>query len=335
MANIVGKSVPSGQLGAHPVEAELVVVGEVDQVQGQSPYGKHKCGNLYTSQKQYKKHGGVLAAQGVETDSDVGGAPPGKVGDESPLGSSANANVEPIVRPVADEGFPMGQLRVDDVDGSVHIRMVSVLTVVELGDGNGEHLEIKIRTTCSHVAEEGAAEDTKGTIGRDGGRKLPCDVVVDAGVVVTDEKSGEGVAKDGPEVPTQSEKGATYDGPMVVGVDAVRYDTHGTEVETSVGPSTQTSVVVEGTVDEGRDGSGNPSPIAMVVMTLDEDSSPASSETGRGSQPPQQHPQCASEVGGNSKFDGGKVTTLYEDSGVSPSEAALGIVSPAKNATEE
>ena len=37
---------------------------------------------------------------------------------------------------------------------------------------------------------------------------------------------------------------------MVVGVDAIRCDTHGTEVETSAGLSTQTFVVVEGIIDE-------------------------------------------------------------------------------------
>ena len=42
--------------------------------------------------------------------------------------------------------------------------------------------------------------------GGDGGCKSPCDVVVDASVVVTDEKSDEGMAKDGPKVPTLSEK---------------------------------------------------------------------------------------------------------------------------------
>ena len=37
---------------------------------------------------------------------------------------------------------------------------------------------------------------------------------------------------------------------MVTGVDAVRCDTHGTEAETCTGPSTQTSTVVDGTVNE-------------------------------------------------------------------------------------
>ena len=41
--------------------------------------------------------------------------------------------------------------------------------------------------------------------GGDGGRQSPCDMVVDVGGVVTDEKSDEGVGKDGPEVTTQSE----------------------------------------------------------------------------------------------------------------------------------
>ncbi|KAJ8430118.1 LOW QUALITY PROTEIN: hypothetical protein Cgig2_007091 [Carnegiea gigantea] len=267
---------------AHSVESELVVVGEVGQVQGQSPCGeerpkssiakrvrtrprpqnpfsKRKYDNVYTSRKQAKKHGGVSATYVAGTDSNVS--------DESLLGSSDNANMEPIVWPVADEGFPTGELRVDDIDGCVFI----------------------------WVAKEGAAEDAEGTTvsgdvevdyvhnsidqGGDGGHKSPWDVVVNAGVVVTDEKSDEGVAKDGPEVPTQSEKGATYDDPLVAGVDAIHCDTHGTKAETSTG-----------TVDEGRDGSGNPSPVVVVVTTLDEDTSPTSSEAGHGRQSPPTRP---------------------------------------------
>jgi len=34
---------------------------------------------MYTSRKRSKKHGGVSVAQVAGTDSDVGGAPPGKV----------------------------------------------------------------------------------------------------------------------------------------------------------------------------------------------------------------------------------------------------------------
>ena len=41
--------------------------------------GKRKCGNVYTSRKQSKKHGGVSAAHVARTDRYVGGAPPGKV----------------------------------------------------------------------------------------------------------------------------------------------------------------------------------------------------------------------------------------------------------------
>ncbi|KAJ8425492.1 hypothetical protein Cgig2_029574 [Carnegiea gigantea] len=280
----VGESVPSAQLGAHPVDAELVVVGESPgseerpkssiakrvwtrprpqnpSVMQSSPYlypdraagkVKRKCGNVYTSRKRSKKHGGVSAAYVAGTDRDVGGAPPGKVkrrtsnmsvaieqvGDESPLGSSENANVEPIVQAVVDKGFPTGELRVDDVDGSVHVRM---------------------------VAEEGAAKDAKGTA-------VSRDVTVDY-------------------VHNSIDQGATYDGPMMAGVDVVRCETHGTEDETNAGPSTQTCAIVEGAVDEGRDGSGNPSAVTMVVTTSDEDSSPASSDTGHGRQPPRQHLQ--------------------------------------------
>ncbi|KAJ8445910.1 hypothetical protein Cgig2_009839 [Carnegiea gigantea] len=181
-----------------------------------------------------------------------------EVDDKSQLGSSANANVEPIVRPVAEEDA------VEDLEG----------TAVS-GD-------VTVDYTHNSIDQGG-----------DCGRKSPCDVVVDADVMVSDEKSNEGVAKDGPEVPTRSNKGATYDGPMVVGVDVVRYDTHGTEAETSAGPSNQTSAVVEGTVDEVHDGSGNPSPIATVVMTSDEDSSPTSSEARhRRISPPTTAPTC-------------------------------------------
>ncbi|KAJ8442638.1 hypothetical protein Cgig2_003682 [Carnegiea gigantea] len=175
--------------------------------------GKRKCGNVYTSQKRSKKDGGVSAAHVAGTDMDVGGAPPSKVkrgtsnmsvaikqvGDESSLGSSKNANMEAIVQAVVNKGFPTGEVRVDDVDGYVHVRM---------------------------VVEEGAAEATLGTTvsgdltvdyvhnsidqGRDGGRQSPCDVIVDANVVVTDEKSDEGVGKDGLEVATQSEKVSAF-----------------------------------------------------------------------------------------------------------------------------
>ena len=41
--------------------------------------GKRKYGNVYTSRKRSKKHGGVSAAQLAGTNGDVGGAPPGKV----------------------------------------------------------------------------------------------------------------------------------------------------------------------------------------------------------------------------------------------------------------
>ncbi|KAJ8443352.1 hypothetical protein Cgig2_015833 [Carnegiea gigantea] len=289
-----GKSVSSGQLG----HIRWRRIGEVGQVQRQSPYseerpkssitkrvrtrprprnpsvmqffpylhldqaagkGKRKCGNVYISQKRSKIHGGVSAAHIAGTDSDVG--------DESLLGSSDNANVESIMQPVADEGFPMGELRVDDVDGSVHVRMVAKEGVAEDAEGTAVNGDVEMGYVHNPIDQGG-----------DGGRKSPCDVVVDAGVVVTDEKSNEGVAKDGPEVPTQSEKGAAYDGPMVAGVDAVHCDTHGTEAKTSAGPSTQTSAVVEGAVDEvsktGR--------VSVVVTTSDEDSSPTSSEAGRG-----------------------------------------------------
>jgi len=46
--------------------------------------------------------------------------------------------------------------------------------------------------------------------GGDGGQQSPCDVVIDAGVVVTDEQSNEGVAKDGAEVPTESKKVSVF-----------------------------------------------------------------------------------------------------------------------------
>ncbi|KAJ8447198.1 LOW QUALITY PROTEIN: hypothetical protein Cgig2_030429 [Carnegiea gigantea] len=289
-----GESVPSGQLGAHMVEAELVVVWEVSQVQGQSSCGeerlkssiakrgKRNCGNVYTSQKRSKKHGGVSAAQVAGTDSDVGGAPPGKLDDESPLVSSGNANVEPNVRPMADEGFPTGQLWVDDVDGSVHVRMVAEEGTAEDAEGTAVSGDAKVDYVHNSIDQGG-----------DGGRKSPCDVVVDASVVVTDEKFDKGMAMEGPDVPTQSEKGATYDDPIVAGVDAVRCDTHGTEAENSAGPSTQTSAVIEGTVDKGRDGRGNPSPVAVVVTMSDKDNLPTSSEAGRGRQSPQQHPRHA------------------------------------------
>ena len=37
---------------------------------------------------------------------------------------------------------------------------------------------------------------------------------------------------------------------MVVGVDVIRCDTHGTKAETSAGSSNQTSAVVEETIDK-------------------------------------------------------------------------------------
>ena len=37
---------------------------------------------------------------------------------------------------------------------------------------------------------------------------------------------------------------------MVVGVGVIRCETHGTEAETSTAPSTQTFVIIEGTVAE-------------------------------------------------------------------------------------
>ena len=46
--------------------------------------------------------------------------------------------------------------------------------------------------------------------GGDGGRKSACDVVVNASAVVTNEKSDEGVAKDGTEVATQSKKVSVF-----------------------------------------------------------------------------------------------------------------------------
>ncbi|KAJ8432926.1 hypothetical protein Cgig2_023056 [Carnegiea gigantea] len=183
----VGESVPSRQLGSHPVEAEFFVGGEVGEVQRQSlcvqssPYlhpdrvigkGKRKCDNVYTSRKRSKTHGGVSAVQLAGTNSDVDGAPPGKV-------DNVDAPEEPV-------------------DGFVHVRM------------------------------EG-----------DGGRKSACDVV-DAGVVVMDEKSDEGIAKDGKEVAMQSEKGATYEATIVAGVDAVCYDMHGTQADTSAGIESDT-----------------------------------------------------------------------------------------------
>jgi len=100
------------------VDAELVVEGDVGEVQGQSPggeeqpkssiakrvgarprsqnpssmqlssylhldrevaKGKRKCGNVYTSQKQSKKDGGISAVHVAGTDMDVGGTPAGKV----------------------------------------------------------------------------------------------------------------------------------------------------------------------------------------------------------------------------------------------------------------
>ena len=39
---VAGESVLSGKLGAHPIEAELVIVREVGQVQGQSPGGEER-----------------------------------------------------------------------------------------------------------------------------------------------------------------------------------------------------------------------------------------------------------------------------------------------------
>ena len=41
------------------------------------------------------------------------------------------------------------------------------------------------------------------------------------------------------------------------------------------------------------------------------------------------------EVGGNSQADVRQVTTSFEDSGVSPSDVAVAIASPPKNATEK
>ena len=46
--------------------------------------------------------------------------------------------------------------------------------------------------------------------GGHGGRQSPWDVVTDTDAVVTDEKSDEGVGKDGPEVATQSEKVSVF-----------------------------------------------------------------------------------------------------------------------------
>ncbi|KAJ8422969.1 hypothetical protein Cgig2_002580 [Carnegiea gigantea] len=312
-----GESVSSGQLGSHLVEAELFVGGEVGEVQGQSPYGeerpkssiakrvtlpwhrnpsimqsslylhpdravgkgKHKYGNVYTSRKWSKKHGGLSAAQLADTDSNVSGAPPGKVGDESQLRSLANANVEPDMRSLADEGFPTGQLRVDDidapdesVDGVVHVGMVAEEGVAK-------------DAAATVVSGDITVLDVDNSIDQGGGRKLASDVV-DAGVVVRDENSDKGVGKDGTEVPTQPDEGATYEVIMVAGINVVRCDTHGAQADTSPGPSSQTSAVVEGTVAKGRDGSGNPSPAAAVVTMSDEDSAPTSSEVAHRSQSP-------------------------------------------------
>ncbi|KAJ8447136.1 hypothetical protein Cgig2_022865 [Carnegiea gigantea] len=301
-----GENVPSGKLGAHPVEAELVAEGEVGEVQGQSSAirnGRNHqlrrgCGHVlgpeillqcnrprtYTRTKRLgrrsKKNGGVSAAHVARTDMDVGGAPPDKVGDESSLGSSQNANVEAIVRAVAEEGFPTDEVRADDVEGCIHIRMV--------------------------------AEAAEGTVASG-------DLTVDY-------------------VHNSTDPGGTYDGPMVVGVDVIRYERQGAEADTSAAPSMQTSAIVEDTVDEGHDGSGKPSAVAVVVTTSDEDSSPASSEATHGRQPPTTTPPAdirASEVGRNSQADVGKVMTSFEDSGVSHSKAAVAIASPPKYVTEE
>ncbi|KAJ8429906.1 hypothetical protein Cgig2_025336 [Carnegiea gigantea] len=278
---------------AHPVDAELVVEGEVGKVQWQSPAdeerpkssiakrvrtcprprnpysmqsslylhpdravtkGKHKCGNAYISRKWSKKVGGVSAAHVAGTDVDVGGAPAGKVYDASPLGSSENANVEAIMRAVAaEEGFPMGKVRVDDVEGCVDVGMVAEEGTVEAAEGTA--LSRNLVVDYVHNSTDKGGE---------GGRQSPCDVVVDAGTVVTSEKSNECVGKDGPDVATQSEKGGTYDGPMAAGVDAVRCETHGTEAQTS----------------------GIHSAVTVVVTTSEGDSLPTSFEATQRRQPP-------------------------------------------------
>ncbi|KAJ8447906.1 hypothetical protein Cgig2_012041 [Carnegiea gigantea] len=261
--------------------------------------GKRKYGNVYTSRKRSNKHSGVSASQLAGTDSDVGGAPPGK----------------PDVWQLEDEGFPMEQLQVDyvdaleeSVDGSIHIGMVAEEGVPE-------------DATATIIRGDITVDDVQNSIDQGGnrGRKSAGDVVVDAGVVTTDDKFDEGVAKDGTEVPTQSEKvsvfvvnsyarvkccvshggaghnglqpwGATYEATMVAGVDAVRCDTHGMQADNSTGPSSQTSAVVEETVAKGRDGSENPSPIAIVVTTSDDNSTPTSSEATHGRQSPRTTP---------------------------------------------
>ncbi|KAJ8428739.1 hypothetical protein Cgig2_022649 [Carnegiea gigantea] len=248
--------------------------------------GKRKCGNVYPSRKRSKKDGGVSVAYAAGTGMDVDGAPPSKVGDESPLGSSESANVEAIVRVVADEGFPMGEVWVDDIEGCIHVRMVAEEGAAEAAQGTSVSGDLIVNYVRNSTDQGG-----------DGGRQSPCDIVVDVGVVVTDEKSDEGVGKDGPEVTTQSAKGGTCDSPIVAGVDVVCCETHGTEAETNAGPSMQTFANVEGTVDEGRDGRGKPSAVAIVVTTSAEDSSPASSEAIHGRQPPHDNTPHVQEIG--------------------------------------
>ncbi|KAJ8446951.1 hypothetical protein Cgig2_006579 [Carnegiea gigantea] len=195
-----------------------------------------------------------------------------RVGDASPLGSLENANVEAIMRAVAKEGFPTGEVRVDDVKGCVDVGM---------------------------VAEEGAAGAAEGTAGGDGGWQSLCDVVVDAGAMVTDEKYDEGVAKDGPEVVTQSEKVGTYDGPMAAELMpyAVRRmirklrpvrlhrRRHPQLLKASLMRSMFMSLISYFSA-EGRDGSGTPYAVAVVVTMSQEDSSPTSAKATHGRQPP-------------------------------------------------
>ncbi|KAJ8443293.1 hypothetical protein Cgig2_015771 [Carnegiea gigantea] len=224
--------------------------------------GKRKCDNVYTSRKRSKKVGSISASHVAGTDVGVGGTAAGKVGDALTLDSSQNVNVEAIVRAEAEEDFPIGEVLVDNVEGCVDIGMVE--GAAEAAEGTA---------LIDHEAVDYVHNSTNE--GGHGGRQSLCDVDVDAGAMVTDEKSDECVGKDAPEVATQSEEGGTYDGPMAAGVmlytvrRMVR-KLRPVRLHRCRHPRLSNALLMRSV----HDGSATPSAVAVVVTTSEEDSSP-------------------------------------------------------------
>ncbi|KAJ8437176.1 hypothetical protein Cgig2_003805 [Carnegiea gigantea] len=134
--------------------------------------GKHKCANVYPSQKRSNKHGGV--------------------GDESHMASSPNAIVDPDVQPLAEEGFRTGQLSVDDVipredsvDGAVNVGMVAEDGAAEGAAATGVSGNISVPDVGTYIDQGG-----------DDGGNSASDVVVEACVVFTDKNADEGIPTD-------------------------------------------------------------------------------------------------------------------------------------------